>query len=162
MGTKQVNRKIPVSDKHVKKTKRILVSSLLLPVSSPSYKPSGLWKPSMGFCFSYWSPSILWQILLGTYSVAFLFPLFHSPVPLYPLFFLPSLDLTSDHAMQTPTQLSFLLLSPVSDIWCLWNLHLKKKKTWMSEFTFIPFTCFQPIISACQDIFESRFCHPLY
>lgn len=30
----------------------------------------------------------------------------------------------------------------------------------MSEFTFIRFTCFQPIISACQDIFESRFCHP--
>lgn len=32
----------------------------------------------------------------------------------------------------------------------------------MSEFTFIPFTCFQPIISTCQDIFESRFCHPFY
>ena len=55
IGPKQVNKKIPVSDKYVKKTKCILVSSFLLPVSSPSHKPSRLWKQSVGFCFSCFS-----------------------------------------------------------------------------------------------------------
>lgn len=68
MGPKQVNKKIPVSDKYVKKTKRILVSSLLLPVSSPSHKPSRLWKQSMGFCFSYFS-LICFAIVANTFWV---------------------------------------------------------------------------------------------